>query len=185
MSIELIKEWGLPTNDPVTLVQAAKNHDPFNGRHYSVALDLEQLADRITQLIGKTPELENIKHGYLVYGYALQETLRGERTGDDLYKDVIRRTNDLIKQSPWSTKIYDTYKPDDDGKPKVDALGKPKQAKGAKRKKAIAVYREFENQAAQEKWSRSKWIELLMEKVGMTKAGASTYYAGLKKGTMK
>jgi hypothetical protein len=57
----------------------------------------------------------------------------------------------------------------------------PKAKKGAKKSQAIALWTSRSN----EDLTRKQWIELLVSEVGMTAAGASTYYSALKKGTMK
>jgi hypothetical protein len=61
--------------------------------------------------------------------------------------------------------------------PKLDALGKPKRKKGAKKELAKKVYNE---KIAGKQLTRKQAIAIIAEEVGMTPAGASTYYGNLK-----
>jgi len=71
--------------------------------------------------------------------------------------------------------------PDEDDEPKLDAIGNVKPKKGAKKELARKVYDE---KIRNKDVSRKDAIAILMEDVGMSAGGASTYYANLKKGTM-
>jgi ABC-type oligopeptide transport system ATPase subunit len=87
----------------------------------------------------------------------------------------------FITNNPWST-----VKPENVSyyvrKSEVDALGKPKQKKGAKKAIAIAFWNA--NMKSKD-ITRQSAITMLMEAVGLTKAGASTYYHNLKNGTFE
>lgn len=70
---------------------------------------------------------------------------------------------------------------DEDEEPKLDAIGNVKPKKGAKKELARKVYDE---KIRNKDVSRKDAIAILMNDVGMSAGGASTYYANLKKGTM-
>lgn len=184
MSVQLIKDWGLPYDDDVACVQSARNHDAFTNRFYSAEIDQNTMEERIALLTGidrNRIQTTNAKHAKIMYCYALQLTIRTDLTGEALWNDVVRRTASMVANSPWSITVYETYSPEDTGKPKMDAAGNPKQKKGAKRTKAIEVYKAN----IDKNMTRKEWIALLVAEVGLTKAGASTYYASLKGNKMK
>jgi hypothetical protein len=85
---------------------------------------------------------------------------------------------EYVDAHPWIlAKPEYEYEP----KSKVDALGQPKQKKGAKKEAAIIFWN-----ANQSKYStRKEWIKALADNVGLTKAAASTYHHNLKKGIWK
>jgi hypothetical protein len=114
----------------------------------------------------------------MAYGYAIQETI--ENNGNAEWLVVMNKMNKLIAHSPWSVKDYEAFTHESDAPAKLDAVGVPKRKKGAKKQLAIEVY----NREKGTERTRGEWIELLMGEVGLSKAGASTYFAGLKKGTM-
>lgn len=61
----------------------------------------------------------------------------------------------------------------------IDATGAPVQKKGAKKQKALALWRSNEFS------TRKEWIEFLMAEVPLSKAAASTYYHNMKTGIWK
>ena len=71
--------------------------------------------------------------------------------------------------------------PDEDAEPKLDAVGNVKPKKGAKKELARKVYDE---KIRNKDLARKDAIAILMEDVGMSAGGASTYYANLKAGRM-
>lgn len=177
--IEQLEAWGIPTDYDVKAVQAIRNHDPSSGLLWTEELSKEQKEERIALILGIDQiTFENDKHARLVYGYAVGETVKAGGQVDA--QDILNRVAKTIDDMPWVVKEYEAFSHADEGPPKLDAVGNVKQKKGAKKALAIEVY----NREKGTERSRKEWIELLMSEVGLSKAGASTYYAGLKKGTM-
>lgn len=71
-------------------------------------------------------------------------------------------------------------KPEYEYEPKqtVDALGQPKQRKGAKKEAAIVFWKSNQGKFT----TRKEWIAALADNVGLTEAAASTYHHNLKTG---
>ena len=178
-NIERLQAWGIPTANAVIAIQAARNHDQASGLLWTEELTQQEMELRVAALLDiDTPTFTNYKTARVAYGYAIQETI--ETGGKADWTVVVTKMDKLIAQSPWSVKDYETFTHESDAPAKLDAVGVPKRKKGAKKALAIEVY----NREKGTERTRGEWIELLMGEVGLSKAGASTYYAGLKKGTM-
>lgn len=83
-----------------------------------------------------------------------------------------------VDAHPWIL-AKPEYEYEYEAKSTVDALGQPKQKKGAKKAAAIAFY--TKNKA--QNWTRKEWIAQLCEAVGLTPAAASTYFHNMSKGS--
>jgi hypothetical protein len=181
--IDTIISYGIPTTSYIEAAQYVMNDDPENGRPFFGLWSQERYETGIQSIIGLTaiPKYINLKTARLVFGYTVQETIKTFNSGiipsmEDVWTDVTTKSAEYIKNHPWSVKDYTQA----DGEPKLDAAGNPKQKKGAKKELAREVW----NENKHKEMSRKEWIALLVELVGLTPAGASTYYAGLKKNTL-
>ncbi len=178
--IDQLVAWGIPVDNDCQAIQAIRNHDPASGLLWTEELSKEEKEERIALLLGiEKPNFPNDKHARVVYGYAVGESVRLGRPVDPA--DIFAKVEKLIGEMPWVVKEYETYAHEDHGPVKLDAVGAPKRKKGAKKALAIEVY----NREKGTERTRKEWIDLLMEEVGLSKAGASTYYASLKNGSMK
>lgn len=182
-NIEQLEAWGLPTTSDVAAIQAARNHDPASGLIWTEEPSKEEMESRVAILLGhkEPPKFDNTKTARIAYGYAIQETINTKGNPD--WVTIMDKMEKFIADSPWSVKDYEVFSHDSDAPPKLDAMGVPKKKKGAKKALAIEVYNR--EKLTDPDRSRKDWIELLMEEVGLSKAGASTYYASLKNGSMK
>jgi hypothetical protein len=106
--------------------------------------------------------------------YTVQFAVEGQPI-DIAYQAAVPKAEDYVAKHPWIN-----AKPDYEYEPtsRVDALGAPKQKKGAKKEAAIAYW----NAHQEDHTTRKEWIEALMENVGLTSGAASTYHHNLKKG---
>lgn len=178
--IEQLTAWGIPTDYDVKAVQAIRNHDAQSGLLWTEELTKQQKEQRVATILGIEPiSFDNDKHARLVYGYAVGETVKAGHQVDP--EMIFAKVKNIIGEMPWVVTMYESFSHADDGPVKLDAIGEPKRKKGAKKAIAVEVY----NREKGTERTRGEWIELLMNEVGLSKAGASTYYAGLKKGTMK
>ena len=115
----------------------------------------------------------------ITYSYLVTETIRESSHTDVLDKqsilgEAIYKADKLVRANPWMDAARDTPA-------KLDGAGNVKPKKGAKKELAKKVYAEFiEGKIT----SRQEAMQVLVDKVGMTINGASTYYAQLKKGTL-
>lgn len=141
-------------------------------------LGADEYRTRIAQLTNGTLSLPD-QYARFTYLYLIQNGLKnGQADLSCAEKDAKK----FIDQNPWIFAKSDSnseLRPR--SAPKLDASGNPKQRKGAKKDKAIRFYNENKNQS----WTRKEWIEKLVENIGLTPAGASTYYANLKAGRYK
>jgi hypothetical protein len=95
------------------------------------------------------------------------------RTPDDLWLKSIQDGIRFIAENPW---VF--AKTEDDTPPKLNPDGSLAPKKGDKKVIAKKVYEDNKGKIN----TRKEWIALLVKEVGLTEAGASTYYANLKAG---
>ena len=93
---------------------------------------------------------------------------------------ALKKATSFVDLNPW-VKVKPDYTSYYTPKSTVDAMGNPKQKKGKKKDQAIKLWKERKD----ENLSRQQWIEILMDKVGLSKMGASTYHYNLSKGIYK
>lgn len=176
--LEVIAEYGIPTNSFVAAIVALSDKVD-TGR---LILEKSWCEKEVAEIIGmeQPPVFETEKHAGLYFQYAVQETIRAYNEATDVpdmdvvWEKVQLRINKLVEEMPWTVKEYTT-------EPKLDDEGKPKPKKGAKKELAKKVYAEqIEGKVS----TRKEAIEILVKEVGLTPAGASTYYANLKKGKL-
>ena len=108
--------------------------------------------------------------------YTIQETVRAF-TGvappdmELLWEDIKTRTEDFLENNPWVLIDYaEASRPLDDD-------GNPKAKKGDKKVRSQELYIENKDNGL----SRKEWIALFVSEIDMSPAGASTYYANMKK----
>ena len=188
--IDLIASWDIPVENEFLAVSAIRNHDPASGRVWTPELSEDDMLERITEVLRlktKVGPYESAKHTRVIYGYTIQEAVKRfssdeetptPTTMGEFYHDVLEKSRKHIGNSPW---VVMEWEVEQTGEPKMDAAGNPKQKKGAKKEMALKVYEANKHNTD---LTRQDWIKLLMDEVGMTKAGASTYYANLKKGKL-
>ena len=175
-NIEQLQAWGIPTDYDVAAVQAIRNHDGTSGIAWTPELTQAEMEERTQLLLGcEVTPFVNYKTARMAYGYAVQETVRAQGQCDP--ELVISKMEALIKDMPFIVKDYEVFSHDSEGPAKLDAVGQIKRKKGVKKALAIEVY----NKEKGTERTRQEWIALLMEAVGLSKAGASTYYAQLKR----
>mgnify|MGYP001041392433 CR=1 FL=1 len=106
------------------------------------------------------------------FRYLVQNVLNNpDETVDILYTKSLLDAKHFIDNNEWVfAKSEEEIKLNSDGSPAAK--------KGDKKVLAKAVYDENKDKNL----SRKEWIELLVDRVELTPAGASTYYANLKKG---
>lgn len=175
---EVITSYGIPTHNWVEAAQ------------FVLATDLQTKSEyerRIVEVLGLTavPHYESQKVARVYFGYTIQETVRAFNSNaipdmEALWEDINKRARKFITENPWSVREYTNE--GDDGEPKMDAAGNPKQKKGAKKELAKNIW--DNNVDKQKTMKRNEWIALLCEKVGLTPGGASTYYTNLKNGRL-
>ena len=171
--LEVIAELGAPTD---SFVQAVGY---FTDRPLKRKEEYERLYGEIIGIEGGVKfDTDQIARFHFLY--AVQETVRTAGVGtldmEAIAGEVAARVKAFEAKHPESFMDFDT---DPDGETKVDAIGNPKQRKGAKKELAMEVYR---NEIYGTSMSRKDAIALIAERVGMSMGGASTYYQNCKAG---
>lgn len=136
----------------------------------------------IQDIVGlpERPECESWYVARVMLLYSVQETIRAYNTGlipdmYQIYMICVQKTQANIEASPWNETRFNIEHglrvADDD----PDApLTVPK---GAKKEITEAIFKEFKTAGA----SRQAIIEAFVQRTGMSKAGATTYFHTLKK----
>jgi len=167
-AIDTLHNYDIPTHSFISAVKY------LNESEGEILPDLyryriKELTDQDTQASDET-----VRWHYL---YLVQETVRQSLKSDsidmnEMFELATTKAETHLKRNPWLTGERK------DSTPKFDAAGNPKKKKGAKREMAISLWKKHKD----ENKTRKEWIELLVEEVGLTTAGASTYHSNLKSG---
>lgn len=169
-------------NEAITYLQTELNIDTRSTiRAVQDAGALEFDENTYRRIIGELTGTEDVNvsddHARHTFMYLVQDVVSGQ---DINLNAAEERAIKYVAKNPWSI-IKPEYNNYYEPKSTVDALGQPKQKKGAKKEAAIAFWN-----ANQGKYtSRKEWIEALAENVGLTPAAASTYHHSLKNGLWK
>lgn len=169
--LQVIGDFGAPTDSFAQAVKFFNDND---------CLTKEQYETGVTKIIGldRKVEFPDIEQARIYFLYTVQETVRafGGQTIPDMaevWETVQQRAQKFCTTNTWAFAKKDV-------EPNVDANGNFKPKKGAKKDLALRVYSDNKDKDL----TRKQWIELLVKEVGLTPAGASTYYANLKSGRM-
>jgi hypothetical protein len=110
--------------------------------------------------------------------YVIQNAVRAKMNqsvveGDDLLYPAIDQANKLLER--LTTGDLQFVRATLDEVPKVDSVGNPKKKKGAKQELAASLYVKYQDKP------RKEIIQLFIDEIGMSKAGATTYFYNMKK----
>lgn len=161
--INYLADLNIDVSNRIRAVQAAG----------AVGFDENGYREVIRDLTGRDDDVadEYTKHTFMY----LVDQIAMNGVGD--FDTAYEKAKKYVTKNPWvlaKPEHTSTYVP----KSTVDALGNPKQKKGAKKAAAQKFWKENQGKFN----TRKEWIEALMEAVGLTRAGASTYYYNLQKG---
>lgn len=169
-TIEKLALYGIPTRSAAAAVQHMRDGGWFEK-------PVEDYRFMIADLGGADAPTEDEYELNYTFRYLVQTAIQDQALrGKDLVEQAYSKAKTFLANN-----AYVMAKPEADETPKLDAAGNPKPKKGAKKEMAIRVYNE---QIKDKGLSRKDAIKILMDEVGMTSGGASTYYAGLKRGTL-
>jgi len=122
----------------------------------------------------KHPKMAHYVFSYLVY-FLLDDHLKTNvRSLDSVYLAAINKAQKFIETHDW---VFN-HELAVNAEPKLDAAGNVAPQKGDKKVMAKKVWNDNQGKNL----TRGQWIELLMNEVGLTKGGASTYHNNLKNG---
>ena len=171
-ALDILKAYEIPTGSFVAAIQYLNDRTDLTDKQY---------LERISELVGYDCQVEVENLPRYAYLYLVQEIIKASQSTDAInvvavYEVAYDKAAEFIKENS-----YIFARADDDAPVKLDATGAPKPKKGAKKALAIEVYAD---EIAGTNMKRKDAIAILMEKVGLTSGGASTYYANLKAGRM-
>ena len=174
--LEIITSYNVPTSSYIRAIQTLNDAD------CPILFSKEQYEKNIAEIIGAeiAPTFSSEKEARIYFLYTVQETIRAFNFSasipdmESVWKNIQLRASKLIQEQPWLVKDYSA---DTDGEPKVDAAGNPVRRKGAKKEECEILYQQLNDGVN----TRVDIIASLMEEVGMTKPGATTYFHNMKK----
>lgn len=169
-AIELVRnKYKLTDQSIVRNVQELCQLEMTDGQYLAAIAELRGDRHKIEPL----PDREHHQSKY-VFRYLVYNLLKTpDAPIEDLYTKSIADAVKYIDENPW---VF--AKPDDETPPKLNPDGTVAPKKGDKKVIAKKVYEENKGKVN----TRKEWIALLVKEVGLTEAGASTYYANLKSG---
>jgi hypothetical protein len=169
-----IEAYNIPTNSYISAIQYLSDRPDRLDREYK---------EMIKDITGEEVSFDDARMYKYTLLYTVQEAIKqfGDTTDYVNPADVLKLATEKAEQFV-NTRTYVFAKKDiDENAPqKLDASGNIKPKKGAKKIMAKEVWEKNKHQTM----TRKEWIELLVAEVGLTKAGASTYYANLKAGRL-
>ena len=172
-AVAQLETEGVPTDSVIRAAQHVND----------LLLNSPQAADKIKALTGEDVEGEHVMRVPLVYGYLVQNLIKAHVAKQaaklvDLLAQSKTQADALIEQSSWLFIADEEARQDiENADPEVVKAGKAK--KGARKVLALKVYND---KIDDEELTRKEAIAILCEEVGLSPAGASTYYANFKSG---
>ncbi len=167
--LDILRKQRVPVDSPVSAAQ----HLGLNG--------IGKLADkeyvkRINELTGVNAKFEDTNMYRMSYSYFVTDVIKATDNTDKpdvgkIWRTAKVKASKLIKEQNWMFAHTET-------EDKLDEDGNVKPKKGAKKELAMEVYRD---EIVGKIDTRKDAIAILVKKAGLTPAGASTYYANLKK----
>jgi hypothetical protein len=178
LPLQVIAEYGCPTHSYVAALQhLSSNHD----------LTFVEYREGIQKIINlpEPPDCESWFYAKTLFLYCIQETIRDYQAGiipdmDDIYALSKERTYYYIDNNPWATTRFNIshgLQSDEDLLEEALKTGKIIFNKGGKKELTEKLFKEIKAAGG----GRHEIIQAFVDKVGMSKAGATTYFHGLKK----
>ena len=164
--LDTLQKYGIPIHSYILAVQSLTD----------IELTPDQYRDRIKELSGHDSKAED-KHIRIHYHYLIQETVRrymdtGIVDMGSVFISSDRKASEYCGKNPW---IF-VDKANNEVTASINSDAPKKQKKGAKKIHAKEVWEKNKDVER----TRKEWIALLVGEVGLTPAGASTYYSNLK-----
>lgn len=164
-AIDVLNDQHIPTHSYLSAIQHIKSYIDKSETEYR---------DMIKTMVGfdldSKLDFNHVKYTYL---YLVQEIIRFhlEQKPTSL-KNILEyaqmRATKYISNNTW---VF----AESEATPKLDARGVPKRKKGAKQEAAFNIYCNNLNK------TKAEIVQLFMETLDMSKAGATTYYHNMKK----
>lgn len=168
--LEMIASYGAPTHSYIAAIA-----------YFSEKPDLSKVEyeSNIKDIIGllTPPSLPSTYEARILFRYVVQETVRSHQLEaipnmDEVYKLALDKTKKFVEEYTWAQTNYNC----------VNGITFTNSEEDCSRKgdKKTITEKIFKDLVAQ-KASRSAIIDVFINQVGMSKAGATTYFHTLKK----
>lgn len=166
-ALEMIASYGIDTKSYVAAASDIRCQGDLDERTYR---------ERITEMTMTGTTDTPIELLHIVYGYTIQEAVRNnELAGKALYEYATKCATDFYNSHRYIFVVREE-------EAKVDMLtGEVKKKKGAKGDIAREVFIENKDALRAGEVSRKEMLTMIADAADMSEAGASTYYAKLKK----
>ena len=183
-AIQCLQNQGVPTSSFVSATRYILRDD-MNEERSDLGQDEYQI--RIKNLIDTPMILEDQKHAKYAYLYIIQELVKSHNGISNLSEltEIVEEALDCSKKFIEENKYFwESQENKDDGVVRVRDDGTIKPKKGELKRKAKIVfaehYVEHPRKSVEGRELRKTIIQLFIEEVGLTVAGAPTYYANCK-----
>lgn len=161
-TLDVISSYGIEIDSWIQAISTVSNEGDLGEFAYR---------ERITEMCNHGTSHLPIEQLHLVYGYIIQEAIRTDLSGQELFSFAV----DQAAQFANSNSYIFAVKEAEERISERDGKVKPK--KGAKGQLAEAAYKANMGKGLK----RGEMMKILMEEAEMSKGGASTYYANYKK----
>lgn len=163
--IENIASLDISTTSYIEAIRSLKEQRTYDRMDYG---------QMVNAIVGGENQFDDHEHARYTLLYVVQEAVRQYNQGENVSAEqlldyAVNKASDYIKSHSWIFAEPET-------KPKTDSEGRVKPKKGAKKEMAQDLYKKHKDNK-----SRKEIIQLFMDEIGMTKAGATTYFHNMKK----
>lgn len=163
--LDIIAGYGVSTTSYIRAIQELN----APGRLFNSQLKYEQ---EIAKIVGSDhpPSFSSFNEARICFLYIVQETIRSSLVGipdmDSIWVDSQQKTKRLIEKQPWIVKEYDNSESANSSRGTL-----------SKKDRAERLYKEMNTGDN----DRSSIIEAMVSEIGLSKAGATTYFHNFKK----
>ncbi|MDE1830722.1 MAG: hypothetical protein KGI25_10415 [Thaumarchaeota archaeon] len=179
--LKVISELGVSTDSYISAIQTLMQQDA----------DKSEYEKRIQEIIGlaEPPKCFSWFFARALFMYVVQETIRGYSNGlipdmEFVYEDSWVKAQTYVDNNPWNeTRFNIEHGLKADAGAEIEVTDESSVApvtlikKGGKKDVTEKLFRDLKTTGA----SRQKIIDAFIQQVGMSKAGATTYFHTLKK----
>jgi len=162
--IQKLRDLSIPVSSPVKAIQYLNSREDMK---------LEQYNNIVSELTDSTTSFENQRQAKYSFLYLVQNIIKKSNNTNVLDTKMLLsestfQAKNYIQNNPWVFAQAEVVT-------KVDSNGKPKRKKGAKQIAALEIYKANINE------DKKVIIQMFMDELDMSKAGATTYFYNAKK----
>lgn len=175
-AVAKLNKMGVPTDSPTRAASYINDNLPTPERAQKMIADLTTSTVDVTE--GTDPRVVQYTAAYVVNGIVKANVMNVTPMTADLIVEARTKAHDFLKRLAWTFAGQEDTKAEiENADPETVKAGNAK--KGARKVLALRVYNE---RIKDHELTRKEAIAILVEEVGLTPAGASTYYSNFKSG---